>query len=184
MNISQPVENDAPAPAPQVAATAAPAPRPKTKDDDDFDVYRFISQKCFGRITSRSGPASFILTLSLGFVVCGILLAAASVYYGDSAFVEALKPLRNSQDLVVSSLVATACITFVTGLWGITSFRVRNKFFIAAYGGLVAFLIIVHAGCAAIFDAMAGLKEEDLEVVCPGKDDDVNLATLESFLET
>ena len=79
--------------------------------------------------------------------------------------------------------MATSCITFVTGLWGITSFRVKNKFFIAAFGGLVAFLVIVHAGCAAIFDALSSVDESELQVVCPDYLDEASFYSFAKFQE-
>ena len=110
------------------------------------------------------------MALAMILVVCGVLISMIVVSFTDSEFVEAVKPLSDNKNLIVSTLVMVAAITFITGVWGIASYSIKNRIFIAIFGGLCAFLAVVHGGCGTIFNSLANIQDEDMQNVCSGSE--------------
>ncbi len=132
------------------------------------DIYRKVFETIFSQ-KSRKGPATLIMALSMILVVCGILMAIIVGIFNSSQFVEAVKPLRSNKALVVSVEIILAAVTFITGIWGIASYLIKNKIFIAILGALYAFLVVIHGGCSAIFTSLSNLRDEDMQALCPVK---------------
>jgi len=69
----------------------------------------------------------------------------------------------------------TACVCFVVGLWGIATYKVTHRLFIAVYGLGVATLTVILTGFTFIFWTMANLDNNLMEAFCPGQNAELNL---------
>ena len=89
--------------------------------------------------------------------------------FASSELVEAFKPLRDNKETASKGLIIVAAIIFVTGLFGIGAFKIKNKFFMMLFGVLLAGVIVVLGGFIAIFGGLANLDENALKSFCPKK---------------
>ena len=74
--------------------------------------------------------------------------------------VEEFKPARDKRGLAVSTLIAVTAMLIVTGLWGIATYKIKNRVFVSIFGLAIAAMAVILAGCGAIFSALANLTDE------------------------
>lgn len=117
------------------------------------DIYRKIIEFVF-RQKHRSGPGTVVMALAMILTVCGVMIAISVTTFNESKFIESVEPLRENKNLVTSTLTVAAAITFITGIWGIASFKIENKLFVGIFGGLAAFVIVINGGIFAIFSSL------------------------------
>ena len=115
----------------------------------------------------RVGPASFVMALSVGLAICGIFMAISAKMFDSTKMTEEFKPARDKKDLVVTTMIAVAAILFVTGLWGIATYKIKNRIFISIFGLAAAAMAVICFGFGAIFNALANLSDNAMESVCP-----------------
>ena len=99
----------------------------------------------------RDCCATSILAFSVLLAVCAILLFIASQMFANTDLVEAFKPLRDNKETASRGLIIVAAVIFVTGLFGIGAFKIRNKIFMMVFGFLLAGIIVILGGFIAIF---------------------------------
>ena len=56
---------------------------------------------------------------------------------------------------------------FVTGFWGIATYKLKNKMFVSVFGLATVAMAVILTACAAIFNALANLSDEQMNAVCP-----------------
>ena len=127
---------------------------------------KFMFVKPCGK--SRDNPAMIVMVLSIILALCGMMLGITVNILEGSSFMEAFKPLREKKDLATSNLILMAAFTFVTGLWGIATYRIKNRIFVSIFGFGCAFIAVVAGGVSTILNALSNLDEETMNSVCPG----------------
>ena len=115
----------------------------------------------------RDCCATSILAFSVLLAVCAILLFIASQMFANTDLVEAFKPLRDNKETASRGLIIVAAVIFVTGLFGIGAFKIRNKIFMMVFGFLLAGIIVILGGFIAIFGGLANLDSATLHRFCP-----------------
>ena len=110
-----------------------------------------------------------VMALSIIMALCGMMLGISAEIFDSSNFVEAFKPLRAKRDLATSALIIMAALAFVTGLWGIGTYRIRNRIFVAIFGGAAIAIAVVAGGLAAILNSLTNLDSETMNSICPGQ---------------
>lgn len=130
----------------------------------------------------RSGPGTGVMALAMIITVCGVLIAIFATTFNDSKFIDNVEPMRKNKNLIISTLAVAGSITFITGIWGIASYKIENKIFVGIFGGLTAFVIVINGGIYAVFNSLTKLREEDMVTVCPEIESKV-IDVIEPFLE-
>ena len=135
------------------------------------DIYTIACKACFSQPCndSRHGPALCVMTLSIMLLFCGIMLGVSAAALYQQPFFEHFAPAREYRDVVTNFLIMTTCVTFVVGLWGIGTYKVTHRLFIATYGLGVGSLTVILTGFTFIFWTLSNLDNEMMEAFCPGK---------------
>ena len=107
------------------------------------------------------------MALSILLVLCGILMAVAAQMFDSAKLNEEFKPARDNRKLAVRTLVAVTATLFVTGFWGIATYKLKNKMFVSVFGLATLAMAVILSACAAIFNALANLSDEQMNAVCP-----------------
>ena len=107
------------------------------------------------------------MALSIMLVLCGILMAIAAQMFDSAKLNEEFKPARDKRKLAVRTLVAVTTVIFVTGFWGIATYKIKNRIFVSIFGLATIAITVILAACGAIFNALANLSDEQMNAVCP-----------------
>ena len=115
----------------------------------------------------RECCATSVLAFSVLLAVCGIMLFIASQMFANTELVDAWKPLRDNKDTASRGLIIVAAVIFVTGLFGIGAYKIKNKIFMGVFGIMLAGIIVILGGFIAIFGGLANLDSVALHRFCP-----------------
>ena len=107
------------------------------------------------------------MALSILLVLCGILMAVAAQMFDSAKLNEEFKPARDKRKLAVRTLVAVTAVLFVTGFWGIATYKIKNRIFVSIFGLATIAMAVILVACGAIFNALANLSDEQMNAVCP-----------------
>ena len=134
------------------------------KSDPTTDIYKkvikfLMVRPCGNR---RECCATSVLAFSVLLAVCAILLFIASQMFANTELVDAFKPLRDNKETASRGLIVVAAVIFVTGLFGIGAFKIKNKVFIMIFGFLLGGIIVISGGFIAIFGGMANMDAASL----------------------
>lgn len=116
----------------------------------------------------RNVAANSVLSFSLLLCLCAIMIGVSAIAFEDQGFIDSFGPAKPYKRTVTYMLIITACVTFVTGLWGIATKKIDNKKFIAVFGGVICALTIILLGFQQIFSALANIDDDTMSAVCPG----------------
>ena len=95
-------------------------------------------------------------------------MAIAAQMFDSAKLNEEFKPARDKRKLAVRTLVAVTAVLFVTGFWGIATYKIKNRIFVSIFGLATAAMAVILSACGAIFSALANLSDEQMNAVCPG----------------
>ena len=106
------------------------------------------------------GPALLVLVLSIVLVICGILMAISASMFSSAKLIEEFEPARDKKDLGSSAMLAVTVVLFVTGLWGMATYKIKNRVFVSIFGMGASALAVICGGAYTAFNALANLTDE------------------------
>ena len=102
--------------------------------------------------------------------ICGMMLAITSQLLDSEEVIVEIKPARDEKDFLMTSLSLIAAAIFMTGIWGIGTYKIRHRLYVMLFGLFSNGVTIAMAGCAAIFAGLKDLNEETMDSFCPGNE--------------
>ncbi len=135
-----------------------------------MDWFMVANTFCYVKIfqKSRTMPALCVLTLSLLLATCAIMIGVSALVLNDQDFLVEFQPTREYKSLLIDFLTITACVAFVTGLWGIGTFKVEGQLFVGILSLALVLLVIILTAFVAIFGSLATTPADILYAVCKG----------------
>lgn len=100
--------------------------------------------------------------------LCGMMLGITGQLIGTEKLLSEFKPARDQRDYLISTLTLIAGTIFVTGIWGIGTYKIKHRIYVMLFGLFTNGITIAMGGLAAITSGLKGLETSTMESFCPG----------------
>ena len=87
-------------------------------------------------------------------------MSISAKMFGSAKMPEEFEPLRKRKDIIVTAMIATAAVLFVGGLWGIATFKIKNRIFVSIFGLLAGCMACILGGLSAILYSLANVSDK------------------------